>query len=691
MEISKIIANELKLETKHVENVLSMLDEGNTIAFIARYRKDKTGNMTDNTLRLLQKTAERISNLEKRREEIVNILNNDKKLDPKIEKRLREAKSISELEDIYDPFRKKKTTRAMIARQMGLESLLDLILSPKTEKEIQKEAEQFIGDEDLDSIFQRTMDILSEDISLNIDFKNILRKDALLRAVIKTENKNDIDRLYENYYDKTYKIRDIKAHQWLAINRAANTDKLNVRFEFSDEYNKTLIFNKIKTGSKFSDEFIKKAIDDSYKRLMLPKIITEVKNYLGEKSEEKSIDLFAQNLKSYIMQRPFKDKVIMGLDPGYISGCKVCVIDKKGKYLESGVIYPVKPKCQEEQSMKFLKKLIEKYQVNLIALGNKTASRETESFICKLIENMDKEISYTMVNEAGASIYSASKVAEDEFPELDVTIRGAISIARRLQDPMAELVKIEPEHLGIGQYQHDLNAKKLKLKLNETIEDCVNEVGVNINNASSCLLNYVSGLNTTLANRIELAVKNNELKRREDLKKIKGLGEKTYKMASGFLRFPDSPEMLDNTAVHPESYEIAKEILKMDINTNNLNVEKLSETLNIGIHTLNDILTELKKPGRDPRDDFPEILTAKSIRTIDDLKEGDVLRGKVRNIVDFGVFVDIGVGIDGLVYISEISDRYVKNIQEFVHVSDVVEVRVLNVDKKRERISLSLK
>lgn len=463
---------------------------------------------------------------------------------------------------------------------------------------------------------------------------------------------------------------------------------MTVKLEFTDNYNLTLIKNLYKSNNDYTESLIKKAIEDSYKRLLIPTITTEIKNKLTENAENESIKVFSKNLKPYILQRPIKDKNIIGLDPGFRTGCKVAVIDKHGKYLDQAVIYPVKPHSKEKESIEILKNLISKYDVDIIALGNATASRETEIVVNKLLKEVDG-VSYAIVNEAGASVYSASKLGEEEFPNLDVTIRGAVSMARRLQDPMAELVKIDPKHLGVGQYQHDINQKKLDDELEKVVEDSVNEVGVNINNASYKLLSYVSGLNLNLAKRIEEDFKNGAIKERKDLKKVKGLGDKTYKMAAGFLRFPDSPNFLDNTAVHPESYIIAKKLV--DYNLDEIDLEKCADELEVGVLTLKDIIEELKKPGRDPRDELPEVVTKSEILSIDDLNEGDILEGTVRNITEFGCFVDIGVGIDGLVHISNMSDKFIKDPNEIVTNSDIIKVKVIEIDKKRERIGLSMK
>ncbi|EEU12554.1 RNA-binding transcriptional accessory protein [Anaerococcus vaginalis] len=691
MEISKILSDELNINQKSIDEVIKLLDEGSTVAFIARYRKEKTGGLKDTEIRDIESGLTRLRNFEKRKEEILTSLENQEKLDDELKEKIEKAKTLTELEDIYAPFKKKRKTRADKAKELGLMELLDEILMNATSEEEGLElAKKYIkeGVEDEVDAINKSLDILAEDVANNIEAKNIIRRDGLVRARILAEKKEDEDLIYENYYDFDEKIKNLKPFQILALNRAEKNNDLTVKLEFTDNYNLTLIKNLYKSNNDYTESLIRKAIEDSYKRLLIPTITTEIKNKLTENAENESIKVFSKNLKPYILQRPIKDKNIIGLDPGFRTGCKVAVIDKHGKYLDQAVIYPVKPHSKEKESIEILKNLISKYDVDIIALGNATASRETEIVVNKLLKEVDG-VSYAIVNEAGASVYSASKLGEEEFPNLDVTIRGAVSMARRLQDPMAELVKIDPKHLGVGQYQHDINQKKLDDELSKVVEDSVNEVGVNINNASYKLLSYVSGLNLNLAKRIEEDFKNGAIKERKDLKKVKGLGDKTYKMAAGFLRFPDSSNFLDNTAVHPESYVIAKKLV--DYNLDEIDLEKCADELEVGVLTLKDIIEELKKPGRDPRDELPEVVTKSEILSIDDLNEGDILEGTVRNITEFGCFVDIGVGIDGLVHISNMSDKFIKDPNEIVTNSDIIKVKVIEIDKKRERIGLSMK
>lgn len=692
MDLAQILSKDLSIDKKSVENVIELLDEGSTVAFIARYRKEKTGNLTDVKIREIEAGLTKLRNFEKRKDEIISSLKNQEKLTEELEKSLNQAKTVTELEDIYAPYKKKRKTRADMARELGLDKLLDELMEKADSAEAGiKLAEDYLSEEieDPQVAIGKSLDILAEDISNNIEVRNIVRREGYNRAKFVVDKKEDEKGLYENYYDFTAKVKFLKPFQILAINRGEKEGALSVGLEFTDILIKKYIKDLYPGKNSYSNALIEKTIDDAYKRLLLPSITNEIRNTLTEMAENESIKVFSSNLKPVILQRPIKGKNIIGLDPGFRTGCKVAVVDQNGKYLDSVVIYPVEPHKKEREAIATLKALIEKYNVSLIALGNATASRETEIVVNKLLKEVDKDIAYAVVNEAGASVYSASKLGEEEFPDLDVTIRGAISMARRLQDPMAELVKIDPKHIGLGQYQHDIDPKKLDDELSKVVEDAVNEVGVNINNASYKLLSYVSGLNLTLAKRIEDAFKEGDLVQRKDLLNIKGLGAKTYQMSAGFLRFPDSPNILDNTAVHPESYKVAQKIMDKDLDA--IDIEKEAEDLDVGLPTLTDIIEELKKPGRDPRDDSPEVITKSEIMSIDDLKEDMVLKGKVRNVTEFGCFVDIGVGIDGLVHISNMSDTYVNSPHDVVKNSDIVTVRVIEIDKKRERIGLSMK
>ena len=694
MQITEILSKELNIKEESIDNVIKLLDEGSTVAFIARYRKEVTGNLTDVEIRDIEKNLNKLRNIEKRQEEIINAIDNKGQLTDELREKILATTTLTILEDIYAPFKSRRKTRADIAREFGLDKFLDKLLTEISDEEAAlKEAATYKQEnlEDEKEIITRALDILAEDIANSIEARNIIRRDGLVRASLITKLKAEEDNLYENYHDFSKKLKDLKSFQILAINRAEKEEILTVKIEFTDEYNKNLIYKLIsqdKAYNPYQEGLVKTTIDDAYKRLMLPSITTELRNKLTEEASDESIRVFGDNLKPYLLQRPIKGQVVMGLDPGFRTGCKVAVVDKNGKYLDKAVIYPVEPHKKEKEAIATLKGLIEKYGVSLIALGNATASRETELVVNKLLKEVEG-VSYAIVNEAGASVYSASALGEEEFPDLDVTIRGAISMARRLQDPMAELVKIEPKHIGVGQYQHDLDGKKLDLELAKVVEDAVNEVGVSINNASYKLLSYVSGLNQNLAKRIEEDFKDGKIKYRKDLLDVKGLGKKTYELAAGFLRFPSSPEILDNTGVHPESYKIAKKL--EGLNLDEINIEETAQKLEVGEPTLRDIIKELKKPGRDPRDDNPEVLTKKEVMSLDDLKEGMILKGKVRNITDFGAFVDIGVGTDGLVHISEISDKFIKNPHDVLTNSEVVTVKIIEIDKKKERIGLSMR
>ncbi|MDU2566132.1 MAG: Tex family protein [Anaerococcus sp.] len=692
MNIQSILSEQLQIDEKNISNVISLLDEGSTVAFISRYRKEKTGNLSDVDVRNIEKNLNKLRNIEKRQEEIINALESSNNLTEELKEQILATNSLTLLEDMYAPFKKKRKTRADKARELGLEPLLKYLLDEtKSPEEATNFAKDFLN-EDIGSskeAIEKSLDILAEDISNNIQAKNIVRRDGMMRARLKASQKDDSNGVYQTYYDFNKKVRDLKSYQILAINRGEKEEALSVKVEFSDDYNKKLISDLYDSSNYYQRELINISVNDAYKRLILPSITTELRNYLTDMAEDESIKVFSNNLKPYLLQKPIKGKTVMGLDPGFRTGCKVAVVDPNGKYLNKAVIYPVEPHKKEKESMDILTDLIKEYNVSLIALGNATASRETEIFVNKLISENNLDIAYAVVNEAGASVYSASTLGEEEFPDLDVTIRGAISMARRLQDPMAELVKIEPKHIGIGQYQHDLNEKKLDEELSKVVEDTVNEVGVTINNASYKLLSYVSGLSPKLARRIEEEFKEGNLIYRKDLKNVKGLGDKTYQLAAGFLRFPDSPELLDNTAVHPESYRIAKKL--KDYNLETIDISEVSQKLEVGEPTLKDIIEELKKPGRDPREDNPEILTKSEIMSIDDLKIDDEMMGKVRNITDFGAFVDIGVGVDGLVHISNMSNNFIEDPNEVLTNSDIVKVKVIEIDKDRQRIGLSMK
>lgn len=696
MNILQKLSEELDIKYDNVVKTVELLDEGNTIPFIARYRKEITGNLTDETLRQLNDRLTYLRNLQERKDDITRLIDEQGKLTEDLKKQIDEATILTELEDIYLPFKPKKRTRGSIAVELGLQPVADMIME-KTHSlsEIEKKASEFVNGEEIktvDDAISKSLDIIAEFVSEQKVFRDIVRNSFITDGVMKTEEKNeDESGTYKMYYDYSEKVKDVKAHRVLAVFRGEKEGFLKVSFILNDDYNIFKIMRKITRTNDFETyDLIEKAVKDSYKRLIVPSIETEVRQSMKEMADDESIGVFKSNLKPYLMQPPIKETAIIGLDPGFRTGCKVAVISEYGDFLDSAVIYITDARKQIQRADETLKEFIDKYNVKLIAIGNGTASRETEKYVSDLLAQIDDEIFYAIVNEAGASIYSASKLAIEEFPDLDVTIRGAISIARRIQDPLAELVKISPQSIGVGQYQHDVNQKKLKSSLEEVVEDCVNTVGVNINTASSALLNYVSGITkTTAKNIVDYKIENGPFTNRQEILKVKGIGPKAFVQCAGFLRIPESEEILDNTEVHPESYEIAKQIMKYDLN--DIDVKKLSEELEVGEPTLRDIIEELKKPGRDPRDEMPKPVLRQDVLSIDDLEEGMIVTGTVRNVVDFGAFIDIGIKEDGLCHISKMSNSYIKNPREVCEVSDTVKVKIIGIDKERGLVSLSMK
>lgn len=696
MNILQKLSEELDIKYDNVVKTVELLDEGNTIPFIARYRKEITGNLTDETLRQLNDRLTYLRNLQERKDDITRLIDEQGKLTEDLKKQIDEATILTELEDIYLPFKPKKRTRGSIAVELGLQPVADMIME-KTHSlsEIEKKASEFVNGEEIktvDDAISKSLDIIAEFVSEQKIFRDIVRNSFITDGVMKTEEKNeDESGTYKMYYDYSEKVKDVKAHRVLAVFRGEKEGFLKVSFILNDDYNIFKIMRKIARNNDFETyDLIEKAVKDSYKRLIVPSIETEVRQSMKEMADDESIGVFKSNLKPYLMQPPIKETAIIGLDPGFRTGCKVAVISEYGDFLDSAVIYVTDARKQIQRADETLKDFIDKYNVKLIAIGNGTASRETEKYVSDLLAQIDDEIFYAIVNEAGASIYSASKLAIEEFPDLDVTIRGAISIARRIQDPLAELVKISPQSIGVGQYQHDVNQKKLKSSLEEVVEDCVNTVGVNINTASSALLNYVSGITkTTAKNIVDYKIENGPFTNRQEILKVKGIGPKAFVQCAGFLRIPESEEILDNTEVHPESYEIAKQIMKYDLN--DIDVKKLSEELEVGEPTLRDIIEELKKPGRDPRDEMPKPVLRQDVLSIDDLEEGMIVTGTVRNVVDFGAFIDIGIKEDGLCHISKMSNSYIKNPREVCEVSETVKVKIIGIDKERGLVSLSMK
>lgn len=697
MNIFEKISKELNIKLNQVEQTVKLIDEGNTIPFIARYRKEVTGNLDDEVLRNLDEKLKYLRNLEARKEDVIRLIFELGELTDEIKSEITKAQTLSRVEDIYLPFRPKKRTRATIAKEKGLKELSDLILNRKlTDKNFQKEVSKFINEEKevltIEDAIDGAIDIIAEKISEDKDFRDILRNDAKKNGYLISEKGKEENNVYDMYYEFKEKINLLVPHRILAINRGEKEKALKVSIVLNNEKNiSDILFSLCMDKENFCYEFLKRAVVDGYNRLLFPQIETEIRNDLKEMADEKSIEVFSKNLKPYIMQSPILDRVVLGIDPGFRTGCKVAVISKTGSLLSYTNIYPTKPQEKIKEAKEILTKLIKKYDVKLIAIGNGTASRETEKVIVELIDELKiKDLFYSIVNEAGASIYSASKLGQEEFPDLDVTVRGAISIARRIQDPMAELVKIEPKHIGVGQYQHDVNQKKLDETLSSVVEDCVNKVGVDVNTASFSLLSYISGISKTMAkNLVSYRDENGIFKNREEIKKVKGIGPKAFTQAAGFLRIRNGENPLDNTAVHPESYDVAKQLYKKDLDK--IDIFKISKELNVGELTLKDIIEELKRPGRDIRSDMPKPILRSDILSIEDLKVGMTLKGTVRNVVDFGAFVDIGIKNDGLVHISQISNKYIKHPSEVLKVSDIVDVKILEIDLEKQKVKLTMK
>ena len=683
MNINEILKQEFSLKDEQVNNTLKLIDEGNTIPFIARYRKEMTGDMSDVLLRQFNDRLTYLRNLETRREDVKRIIDEQGKLTEEIEKSLLKAKSIQEVEDIYAPFKQKKRTRATIAKEKGLEELALLILE-KNINNVDEEASKYIDEEkevnSIDDALKGAKDIIAEIVSDNAEIRKHIRENALKYGVIVTKNNKDEKSVYDMYYDFSESVKSMASHRVLAINRGEKEDFLKVKLEIDNDRNLGYIERQyVNKNNLKNKEIITSSIEDSYKRLIFPSIEREVRSYLTEQAQERAINVFGENIKNLLLQPPLKGKVVMGFDPGYVNGCKIAVVDDNGKFLDEAIIYPHKPQCKEEQAKKSLKKLIEKYNIDVIAIGNGTASRESEKLISELIKEMGVKTQYIIVNEAGASIYSASELAAEEHPDINVSIRGAISIGRRLQDPLAELVKIDPESIGVGQYQHDLNKKRLKEVLDGVVEDSVNKVGLDLNTASYSLLERISGISKSVAkNIISYREENGSFTSRAELKKVKRLGPQAFIQCAGFMRISDGKNPLDNTGVHPESYDICKKMLDMigfsleDVKNKNISdiddrvekigIKKISEDLGIGELTLKDIILEIKKPGRDPREeDGIKPILRTDVLKIEDIKEGMILKGTVRNVVDFGVFVDIGIKNDGLVHKSQMSNKFVKD------------------------------
>lgn len=716
MDINKTLAAEFCLKQEQVDNTVALIDDDKTIPFIARYRKELTGSLDDQILRELYDRLMYLRNLEKRKEEVTNAITEQEKMTPEIEAAISAAVTLVEVEDIYRPFKPKRRTRASIARENGLEPLAQLIIAQENSTDPEKEAEAFIDAEkkitDAQTAIQGAMDIIAEDISDDADIRKKLRTLAGEKGEMVSKAADpEAESVYTNYYEYAEPIPKVANHRVLAMDRGEKEGFLKISVTLDEVAATDIIFGKYVKANNACGEIVRNAAADSYKRLIFPSIEREIRSEMSANAAEESIKVFAANLRQMLLQPPLKSSVILGLDPGYAHGCKTAVIDGTGKVLDTAIIYPVRESASAakvEAAKQKVKEFIQKYGVNAIAIGNGTASRETESFAAEIIKEVPQEVSYMVVSEAGASVYSASKVAAEEFPEYDVSIRGAISIARRLQDPLAELVKIDPKAIGVGQYQHDMPQARMSEALGGVVEDCVNSVGVDLNTASHSLLSYISGINATVAkNIVAYREENGRFTDRKELMKVPKLGKKAFEQCAGFLRVRDGKNPLDNTAVHPESYKAAESLLSecgftlADIAGNgaetinekadSLGIENISNSLGIGVPTLTDIIAELKKPGRDLRDELPPpLMRSGDIMEIKDLKPGMELVGTVRNIIDFGCFVDIGVHEDGLVHISQICGRYIKHPLEAVKVGEVVKVKVLDVDVKRSRISLTM-
>lgn len=714
MEINKILAEEFKLRQEQVVNTVALIDDGKTIPFIARYRKELTGSLDDQILRELSDRLTYLRNLEIRKSEVSSSIAEQGKLTEEISSALDKAETLVEVEDIYRPFKPKRKTRASIAREKGLEVLADLIGRQDDKLDLHNESQKFInvenGLETEEEVIQGASDIIAENVSDDAELRKSIRK--LYEKAAKIESRasdENAETVYQNYYEFCEPVSKIADHRILALDRGEKEGALKVSVSIDEEFCFSIAERKYVINNTDSGNIVKAAVQDSCKRLIMPSVEREIRAELTARAAEGAIKVFSSNLRQLLLQPPIKNSVTLGLDPAYRTGCKIAVVDSIGKVLDTTVIYPTPPQKKIEEAKTKLKKLITKYGVTTIAIGNGTASRESEEFVAELIKEIPQNVSYMVVSEAGASVYSASKLAAEEFPEYDVSLRSAVSIARRLQDPLAELVKIDPKAIGVGQYQHDMPKARMNEALSGVVEDCVNSVGVDLNTASYSLLAYISGINSSVAkNIVKYREENGAFTDRKQLLKVPKLGKKAFEQCAGFLRVRDGKNPLDNTAVHPESYEAAKELMNecgfklSDIGTPeirmiNENVKALDkklicEKLGIGMPTLADIVEELQKPGRDPRDELPPpLMRSGDIMEIKDLKPGMELSGTVRNVIDFGVFVDIGVHEDGLVHISRICDRFIKHPLEAVKVGQVVKVKVIDVDVKRKRISLTMK
>lgn len=710
MKIEEILASEFGLKQVYAENIISLLDEGNTIPFIARYRKEMHGSCDDQVLRAFSDRLKYLRNLNEEKEKVQRVITEQGKWTPELEKALSAAQTLTEVEDIYRPYKPKRKTRASVAIANGLEPLADIIQSQKKGVNIQEEAANFVNENvpDVAAAIQGAKDIIAERISDDAELRKILRellweKASLFCTLLDGENKLT----YEGYNGFKQEVKKLPSHRILAINRGEKEKCLKVETQVNMELLLNEIRSSYKKDNEQTNEIMDEIIEDSLDRLLFPALERELRSTLTDNACEQAIKMFEVNLKPLLMEAPLKNNIILGLDPAYRTGCKIAVIDKKGDVLDTTVIYPTPPQSKTEESIEKLKALIEKYNVDIVSIGNGTASKEAEIFVAELIKHVSRPVSYAVVSEAGASVYSASKLGAEEFPDYDVSLRSAVSIARRLQDPLAELIKIDVKSIGVGQYQHDMPQARLTEVLTGVVEDCVNSVGVDLNTASPSLLSYVSGLNMSIAKNITTyRAKIKGFKNRSELLSVPKLGPKAFEQCAGFLRITDGNNILDNTGVHPEAYEATDKLLKMfaltvdDVRKGELNLEnlialkgeqKVADEIGVGVPTLHDIAKELAKPGRDIRESMPKPVLRSDVLSMEDLKEGMVFSGKVRNVVDFGAFVDIGVHQDGLVHISQICDAYIKHPSEVLKVGQTVDVKILSVDQQRKRISLTMK
>lgn len=713
-DITSQLIQEFKLKPFQVENTIRLVDEGCTIPFIARYRKELTGELNDQVLREMHERLVYLRNLEERRQDVLRLIDEQGKLTPELSKALENCKSMQEIEDIYRPYKPKRRTRASIAREKGLEPLAQIISEQKIMSgSVEEIASPFVDTEkgvnNIGEAIQGAMDIIAEEISDNAGTRKTVRELFFKHGTLVSKALKEEDSVYRLYYDFREPVARIAKHRVLAVNRGEKEGYLQAGIEMPDELVVSFLQSKYAAKKRsITTGYVEAAAEDSYKRLIAPSIENEVRNELTEMAGEQAMKVFAENLRNLLLQPPVKGRVVLGLDPAYRTGCKIAVVDDTGRVLATTVIYPTPPQNKVEEAEKVILNLIDRLKVDIISIGNGTASRESEIFVAELLKKAARKVYYMVVSEAGASVYSASKLGAEEFPEFDVSLRSAVSIARRLQDPLAELVKIDPKAIGVGQYQHDMNQKRLGETLGGVVEDCVNSVGVDLNTASPSLLSYVSGINASVAkNIVEYRENNGRFGSRKELLKVKKLGDKAFEQCAGFLRIPDGRNILDNTSVHPEAYSAAEKLLDAlgykleDVRNRKLGdlskdvegkgAESIAKVIGVGVPTLRDIVGELVKPGRDPRDELPKPVLLTDVLDIADLKPGMVLTGTVRNVADFGAFVDIGVHQDGLVHISELADKFVRNPMDVVSVGDIVKVRVLSVDAAKKRISLSMK